>query len=228
MRKQILIVEDEIRMRMLLKDYFEKEDFEILEADNGITALNIFKNNENSISLIILDLMMPLMDGFTLCKSIREISYIPIIILTARSSDDDKLLGYDLGADDYVTKPFSPKILVAKAKALLKRSTALETNKITYKNIQGLIINTASHEVYVDEEEIYLTPNEYNLLLYLIQNQGVSLSRNKILDNVWGIDYYGDPRTVDTTIKRLREKLKEKSSFISTVRGSGYKFEVKK
>lgn len=228
MRKQILIVEDEIRMRMLLKDYFEKENFEILEADNGITALNIFKNNENSISLIILDLMMPLMDGFTLCKSIREISYIPIIILTARSSDDDKLLGYDLGADDYVTKPFSPKILVAKAKALLKRSTALETNKITYKNIQGLIINTASHEVYVDEEEIYLTPNEYNLLLYLIQNQGVSLSRNKILDNVWGIDYYGDPRTVDTTIKRLREKLKEKSSFISTVRGSGYKFEVKK
>lgn len=228
MRKQILIVEDEIRMRMLLKDYFEKEDFEILEADNGITALNIFKNNENSISLIILDLMMPLMDGFTLCKSIREISYIPIIILTARSSDDDKLLGYDLGADDYVTKPFSPKILVAKAKALLKRSTSLETNKITYKNIQGLIINTASHEVYVDEEEIYLTPNEYNLLLYLVQNQGVSLSRDKILDNVWGIDYYGDPRTVDTTIKRLREKLKEKSSFISTVRGSGYKFEVKK
>lgn len=228
MRKQILIVEDEIRMRMLLKDYFEKENFEILEADNGITALNIFKDNENSISLIILDLMMPLMDGFTLCKSIREISYIPIIILTARSSDDDKLLGYDLGADDYVTKPFSPKILVAKTKALLKRSTSLETNKITYKNIQGLIINTASHEVYVDEEEIYLTPNEYNLLLYLVQNQGVSLSRDKILDNVWGIDYYGDPRTVDTTIKRLREKLKEKSSFISTVRGSGYKFEVKK
>lgn len=228
MRKQILIVEDEIRMRMLLKDYFEKEDFEILEADNGITALNIFKDNENSILLIILDLMMPLMDGFTLCKSIREISYIPIIILTARSSDDDKLLGYDLGADDYVTKPFSPKILVAKTKALLKRSTSLETNKITYKNIQGLIINTASHEVYVDEEEIYLTPNEYNLLLYLVQNQGVSLSRDKILDNVWGIDYYGDPRTVDTTIKRLREKLKEKSSFISTVRGSGYKFEVKK
>lgn len=228
MRKQILIVEDEIRMRMLLKDYFEKENFEILEADNGITALNIFKDNENSISLIILDLMMPLMDGFTLCKSIRDTSYIPIIILTARSSDDDKLLGYDLGADDYVTKPFSPKILVAKTKALLKRSTSLETNKITYKNIQGLIINTASHEVYVDEEEIYLTPNEYNLLLYLVQNQGVSLSRDKILDNVWGIDYYGDPRTVDTTIKRLREKLKEKSSFISTVRGSGYKFEVKK
>ena len=227
MKKQILIVEDEIRMRMLLKDYFEKEDFNILEADNGITALNIFKKDEKNISLIILDLMMPLMDGFTLCKSIRDISYIPIIILTARSSDDDKLLGYDLGEDDYVTKPFSPKILVAKAKALLKRSTSLENNNITYKNIHGLVINTASHEVYVNEEEIYLTPNEYNLLLYLMQNQGISLSRDKILDNVWGIDYYGDPRTVDTTIKRLREKLKEKSSFISTVRGSGYKFEVK-
>ncbi|SUY46936.1 response regulator with CheY-like receiver domain and winged-helix DNA-binding domain [Clostridium putrefaciens] len=228
MKKQILIVEDEIRMRMLLKDYFEKEDFDILEADNGITALNIFKNNENSLSLIILDLMMPLMDGFTLCKSLRDISYIPIIILTARSSDDDKLLCYDLGADDYVTKPFSPKILVAKSKALLKRSASLNITNITCKNIQGLVINTASHEVYVDEEEIYLTPNEYNLLLYLMQNQGISLSRDKILDNVWGIDYYGDPRTVDTTIKRLREKLKEKSSFISTVRGSGYKFEVKK
>ncbi|MBU5590595.1 response regulator transcription factor [Clostridium sp. MSJ-4] len=228
MEKTILIVEDELRMRLLLRDYFKKEGFKVLEAENGLTALSIFKNEKSHINLIILDIMMPLMDGFTFCKSIREISYVPIIILTAKSDEEDKLLGYELGADDYVTKPFSPKILVAKAKALLKRSDSLDFIEKNNEEFDGLIINTLSHEVYLDEEEIYLTPKEYDLLIYLVENKGIALNRDKILDNVWGIDYFGDPRTVDTNIKRLREKLKNKSYLISTVRGSGYKFEVKK
>ncbi|WP_032121533.1 response regulator transcription factor [Clostridium amazonitimonense] len=228
MEKTILIVEDELRMRLLLRDYFKKEGFKVLEAENGLTALSIFKNEKSHINLIILDIMMPLMDGFTFCKSIREISYVPIIILTAKSDEEDKLLGYELGADDYVTKPFSPKILVAKAKALLKRSDSLNSIEKNNEEFDGLVINTLSHEVYLDEEEIYLTPKEYDLLIYLVENKGIALNRDKILDNVWGIDYFGDPRTVDTNIKRLREKLKNKSYLISTVRGSGYKFEVKK
>jgi DNA-binding response OmpR family regulator len=223
MNKTILLVEDEIRIRFLLRDYFHKENFNVLEASNGREALEIFSNN--IIDLIILDIMMPEVDGFTVCKAIREISTLPIILLTAKSEEEDKLLGYDLGADDYVTKPFSPKVLVAKVKALLKRTDSHKDLSII--NYNGLKINKLSHEVIVDDKEINLSPKEFDLLLFLVSNEGIALTRDKILDNVWGVDYYGDIRTVDTNIKRLREKLLSKSEYISTVRGSGYKFEVK-
>lgn len=225
LNKHILLVEDEIRMRILLRDYFIKEGFKVSEASNGQEGFFMFKRFQ--FDLIILDIMMPLMDGFTLCKNIRDTSKVPIIILTAKSEEDDKLLGYELGADDYVTKPFSPKVLVAKAKALLKRNEYLQTNQEDLLNLHGLEINKLSHEVKVFGNIINLSPKEFDLLIYLVDNKGIALSRDKILDNVWGLDYDGDSRTVDTNIKRLREKLGEKSSFISTVRGSGYKFEVK-
>lgn len=224
MNKNILIVEDELRIRILLRDYFKKDGFSIIEASDGEEALKCF--SETNIDLVILDIMMPKIDGFKVCKTIRSVSNIPIILLTAREEEEDKLLGYDLGADDYVTKPFSPKVLVAKAKALLKRATADTINK-NLSNYDGLKINKLSHEVTLDGVEISLSPKEYDLLLYLTSNKGIALSRDKILDNVWGYDYFGDIRTVDTNIKRLREKLLHKSSYITTVRGSGYKFEVK-
>ena len=169
--------------------------------------------------------MMPKVDGFTFLEKIRKVSSVPVILLTAKAEEEDKLQGYEFGADDYMTKPFSPKVLVAKAKALLKRTrTDIDSSS---QDFNGLTINKLSHEVKVDNEEISLSPKEYELLLYLISNEGIALSRDTILDNVWGIDYYGDIRTVDTNIKRLREKLLDKSKYIVTVRGSGYKFEVK-
>jgi two-component system, OmpR family, response regulator ResD len=226
MEKSILIVEDEIRMRSLLTDYFKREGYRIFQADNGVMGLDIFQTSE--INLVILDIMMPEMDGFTLCKNIRKTSDVPIIILTARSEEDDKLLGYELGADDYITKPFSPRILVAKAKALLKRSEASAgSSSEGVIDIGGLVINELSHEVHINKESIYLSPKEFDLLLYFIKNKGIALTREKLLDNVWGYTYDGDLRTVDTHIKRLREKLQGKADLISTVRGSGYKFEVK-
>ena len=169
---------------------------------------------------------MPKIDGFKVCETIRSVSNIPIILLTAKEEEEDKLKGYDLGADDYVTKPFSPKVLVAKIKALLKRieNTNVDKNILDFN---GLTINKLSHEVRLGEKEVSLSPKEYDLLIYLTSNKGIALSRDKILDNVWGFDYFGDIRTVDTNIKRLREKLLNKSSYITTVRGSGYKFEVK-
>jgi two-component system, OmpR family, response regulator ResD len=226
MGKTILIVEDEQRMRALLSDYFKKEGYVSLEASNGIEGIKTFNNNQ--IDLVILDIMMPFMDGWEVCKSIRKISNIPIILLTAKAEDDDKLLGYELGADDYITKPFSPKVLVAKVKALLKRVEIQNIANIDIVNIDGLIIDELSHEVKIDDATIELTPKEYDLLLFLVKNKGIALSRDQILDNVWGMDYYGDTRTVDTNIKRLREKLGEKADLITTIRGSGYKFEVKK
>lgn len=226
MKENILIVEDEERMRKLIDAYLKKEGYKTLEAKDGVEAVRIFDSNE--ITLIILDIMMPLMDGFNVCKYIRKNSNVPIIILTAKSEEEDKLLGYELGADDYVTKPFSPKILVAKAKALLKRYYPDNDYNISNMNLDGVIINELSHEVTIDNKEIYLSPKEYDLLLYFVKNKGIVLSRNKILDVVWGIDYYGDLRTVDTHIKRLREKLMDKAYLIATVRGSGYKLEVKR
>ena len=223
MRKNILIVEDEIRIRFLLRDYFQKEDFLVYEAENGKEALEIFKSNK--IDLIILDIMMPVMDGLTVLEKIREVSTIPVILLTAKGQEEDKLQGYDYGADDYITKPFSPKVLIAKVKALLKRTR--DNLDSSYQEFNGLTINKLSHEVKVDGTEILLSPKEYELLVYLITNEGIALSRDNILDNVWGLDYYGDIRTVDTNIKRLREKLLSKSNCIVTVRGSGYKFEGK-
>lgn len=223
MKKSILIVEDETRIRMLIRDYLTKEDFNIYEATNGEEALVLF--SKYKIDLIVLDIMMPKMNGFEVLDKLREVSTVPVILLTAKSEEDDKLQGYELGADDYMTKPFSPKILVAKIKALLKRTrTELDSS---LQDFNGLVLNSLSHEVKVDSKVLNLSPTEYDLLQYLISNEGIALSRDTILDNVWGIDYYGDIRTVDTNIKRLREKLGPKASYIVTVRGSGYKFEVK-
>ena len=223
MKKSILIVEDEIRIRFLIKDYLLKEDYNVFEAENGIEALDILKNNK--LDLIVLDIMMPKMDGLTCLSKIREHSTIPVILLTAKSQEEDKLQGYEVGADDYMTKPFSPKVLVAKIKALLKR-TREEVDSST-QDYNGLIINKLSHEVKINNKPLSLSPKEYELLIYLIDNESIALSRDNILDNVWGLDYYGDIRTVDTNIKRLREKLGDKSNYIVTVRGSGYKFEVR-
>lgn len=223
MKKSILIVEDETRIRMLIRDYLAREEFNIYEATNGEEALALF--SKYKIDLIVLDIMMPKMNGFEVLDKLREVSTVPVILLTAKSEEDDKLQGYELGADDYMTKPFSPKILVAKIKALLKRTrTELDSS---LQDFNGLVLNSLSHEVKVDSKVLNLSPTEYDLLQYLISNEGIALSRDTILDNVWGIDYYGDIRTVDTNIKRLREKLGPKSSYIVTVRGSGYKFEVK-
>lgn len=225
MEYTILIAEDEERMRKLIRDYFKKENFQVLEASNGVEAMEILKNNK--VDLVILDIMMPYMDGWTVCTNVRKTSNIPIIMLTAKGEEEDKLLGYELGADDYVTKPFSPKVLVAKGKALLKRAS-IDKSKSGIMNFDGLEINEISHNVTIDGEEILLSPKEYDLLLYFAKNKGIALSRDTILDKVWGFDYYGGLRTVDTNIKRLREKLKDKADYIVTVRGSGYKFEVKK
>lgn len=224
MNKQILIAEDEPRMRRLIKDYLSREGFVIVEASNGKEALELFQTNK--FDLLILDIMMPLLNGFDLCKAVRDISNIPIIILTARSDDDDEVLGYDLGADDYITKPFSPKILVAKVKALLRRLDDLNVTNASIE-INNLSINKTSHEVQIDGETLSLSPKEYDLLIFLAENKNSVFSRNSLLDKVWGYDFDGDIRTVDTHIKRLREKLGEYSNLIITVRGSGYKLEYK-
>lgn len=223
MRKSILIVEDELRIRFLLRDYLIKDNFNVFEASNGQEGLLMISSHK--IDLVLLDIMMPVMDGLTMLEKLREVSTVPVILLTAKGEEEDKLQGYDYGADDYITKPFSPKVLIAKVKALLKRTR----NDIdsSYQEFNGLTINKLSHEVKVDGKEISLSPKEYELLTYLITNEGIALSRDNILDNVWGLDYYGDIRTVDTNVKRLREKLMDKSNLIVTVRGSGYKFENK-
>ncbi|HBM80282.1 MAG: response regulator transcription factor [Clostridiales bacterium] len=224
MSKNIMIVEDEYRMRHLLSDYFRKEGYSIVEAEDGKEALEKFKED---IDVIILDIMLPNLDGWTVCKAIRNSSNVPIIMLTAKSEEDDKLLGYELGADDYVTKPFSPKVLVAKVKALIKRTEILTGNTDGITESSGIRIDENAHDVTVDGRPVNLAPKEYDLLLYLMRNKSVALAREKILDNIWGYDYYGDFRTVDTHIKRLREKLGDKGELICTVRGSGYKFEAK-
>lgn len=224
MKKNILIIEDETRIRFLLRDYFFKEGFNIIEASDGDEGINYFMNSK--VDLVILDIMMPRVDGITVLEMIRKVSKVPVILLTAKGQEEDKLFGYEMGADDYMTKPFSPKVLVAKVKALLKRTS--EESFSSENDYNGLTINKLSHEVKINDEIINLSPKEFELLSYLADNEGIALSRDNILDNVWGLDYYGDLRTVDTNIKRLREKLGEKSTYIITVRGSGYRFEAKK
>lgn len=222
MDRTILMVDDEDRMRFLMEAYLKKEGLGVVLAENGKEALEKFEKNK--IDLVVLDIMMPVMDGWTVCRKLRKISNVPIIMLTARSEDEDQLLGFQLGTDSYVSKPISPNILVARVKALLKRTYSDEKYNDSY---DGLCINEEAHEVKIDKKNIYLSPKEFELLCYLIKNKNIVLTREKILDAVWGIDYYGDLRTVDTHVKRLREKLGERSYLISTVRGLGYKFGLK-
>lgn len=225
MMETILVVDDEERIRNLVSIYLKKEQYNIIQAENGSEAIDIF--NKNKIDLVILDVMMPIMDGWDVCKEIRKTSDIPVIMLTAKSEEDDELLGFELGTDHYITKPFVPKLLVAKVKAIIRRTHISEASVKDGNNFDGLVVDNLSHEVTVDNIEINLSPKEFELLNYFMINKRIVLSREKILDAVWGIDYYGDLRTVDTVIKRLREKLGEKSYLIATIRGTGYKFEVR-
>ncbi|MCH3963236.1 MAG: response regulator transcription factor [Clostridium sp.] len=226
MNRTILMVDDEDRMRVLMEAYLKKEGFGVILAENGQKALDKFK--KNSIDLVVLDIMMPVMDGWTVCRRLREISNVPIIMLTAKAEDEDQLLGFQLGTDSYVTKPVSPNVLVAKVKALLKRAYSSLDENINSENFDGLNVNEDAHEVKIDGNDIYLSPKEFELLCYIMKNKNIVLTREKILDSVWGMDYYGDLRTVDTHVKRLREKLGDRAYLISTVRGVGYKFGVKK
>ncbi len=221
--KKILIVEDEERMRRLIGDYLKREGFKIIEAEDGKMALKSFEHE--NIDLIILDIMLPEYDGWTVCREIRKSSKVPIIMLTARSEESDELFGFELGADEYVTKPFSPKILVARVNALLRRANVIIEDIVS---IEGIEVDQIAHRVLIDGNGVEMTPKEYELLDFMIKNVGQALTREQILDEVWGYDYYGDFRTVDTHIKRLRIKLNEKSNLIQTVRGIGYRFEVKK
>ena len=220
---KILVVDDEARMRKLVKDFLVKKDFDVLEAEDGLKALDIFFENKN-IALVILDVMMPKMDGWKVCKEISEFSKVPIIMLTAKSDEKDELLGFELGVDEYISKPFSPKILVARVEALLRRSGNISTNDIV--NIGGIEINKSAHIVTVDGERVELSFKEFELLSYFVENVGIALSREKILNNVWNYDYFGDARTIDTHVKKLRSKLGEKGNYIKTIWGMGYKFEV--
>ncbi|CUB09238.1 Transcriptional regulatory protein SrrA [Bacillus cereus] len=224
MNKTVLLVEDERRLREIVSDYFRNEGFEVIEAEDGKKALELFAEHE--IDLIMLDIMLPEIDGWSVCRRIRKESAVPIIMLTARSDEDDTLLGFELGADEYVTKPFSPKVLVARAKTLLKRADGVvgvaEENAMS---LAGIEVNRLSRTVLVEGEEIILTHKEFELLVYLMENKGIVLSRQHLLDQLWGYDYYGDDRTVDTHIKKLRNKLGDKAKHIGTVIRVGYKFE---
>lgn len=218
---KILVVDDEELIRNVIREYLKLEDYEVDEAVDGEDALN--KARINDYSLIIMDIMMPKMDGYQACKEIRKIKSVPFIILSARSEEYDKLMGFDLGIDDYVTKPFSPKELVARVKAILKRTNTQET----YYKIGDLVIDDKAHEVSVFNEQVYLTPKEYDLLKFFVSNKNIALSREQLLTNVWGYDFYGDDRTIDTHVKTLRKNLGDCGEYIKTVRGIGYKFEYK-
>jgi DNA-binding response OmpR family regulator len=220
----ILIVDDESRMRKLVRDFLVQKGFSILEAADGEEALKIFEENENKIGLILLDVMMPKLDGWSVLRQIRQGSKVPIIMLTARGEEQDELFGFELGVDEYIAKPFSPKILVARVEAILKRT---KENENDVKDYGGIVIDSDGRTVKVDEKNIELSLREYELLKYLVDNSGIALSRDKILNNVWNYDYYGDSRTIDSHIKKVRHKLGKKGKYIETVRGIGYKFEVK-
>lgn len=223
---KILLVEDEAKMRELIRVAFKKENFETHEAVDGKQALTMLKNFH--FDIVILDIMLPEIDGWTVCREIRKTSDIPIIMLTARGEEFDKLFGFELGADDYIVKPFSPRELVARVKALLRRAENRDVEVSSIIDMGDISINTLSREVKVEDKTISLTNKEYELLLFLVTNQNIVFTREQLLLKVWGYDQYGDPRTVDTHIKRIREKLGSKSSSIATIWGVGYKFEVKK
>lgn len=225
MKRSVLIVEDEQLMREVIADYFVDANYNVTQAKDGIEAIELAK--EYDYDIILLDLMLPELDGFSVCRKIRKTMDTPIIIITARSDEDDKLIGYELGADDYVTKPFSPKVLIAKANALIKRSRGNVCGSDNEVSAAGIVINQDSHTVTIDGEYIDLTPKEYELLIFLMINKGKVLSRDTLLSRVWGYDYFGDLRTVDTHIKKLRSKLGTKSAHIKTLIKAGYKFDEK-
>ena len=220
----ILVVDDEFRMRKLVKDFLLKENCKVLEAGDGEEAIKVFDENKDKINLILLDVMMPKLDGWSVLRQIRQESKVPVIMLTARGEEQDELFGFELGVDEYISKPFSPKILVARIKAILNRT---EDKQKENKNFGGIEINTEGRTVTVDGKQIELSLREYELLKYLLDNENVALSRDKILNNVWNYDYYGDSRTIDSHIKKIRHKLGKKGKYIKTIRGVGYKFEVK-
>ena len=221
----ILVVDDESRMRKLIKDFLAQKGYSILEAGDGEEALHVYEENKNHINLILLDVMMPKLDGWSVLRQIRQTSRIPIIMLTARGEEQDELFGFELGVDEYISKPFSPKILVARVEAILKRVYG-DTKQL--KDYDGIVIDQEGRTVKVDGKPIDLSLREYELLKYLLDNENIALSRDKILNNVWNYDYYGDSRTIDSHIKKIRHKLGKKGKYIETVRGIGYKFEIKK
>ena len=220
----ILVVDDEQRMRKLIKDFLKVKGYSILEAEDGEKALEVYRENKSKIELILLDVMMPKLDGWSVLRQIRQESNIPIIMLTARGEEQDELFGFELGVDEYISKPFSPKILVARVEAILKRTNQ---NVTEAKDYAGIEIDKEGRTVKVDGKAIELSLREYELLIYLIENKNIALSRDKILNNVWNYDYYGDSRTIDSHIKKIRHKLGKKGKYIKTIRGIGYKFEMK-
>ena len=220
----VLVVDDESRMRKLIKDFLAQKGYSILEAVDGEDALKVFTENQNQINLILLDVMMPKLDGWSVLRQIRQTSKVPIIMLTARGEEQDELFGFELGVDEYIAKPFSPKILVARVEALLKRTMG---DKNEVKDYGGITIDPEGRTVKVDGKTVELSLREYELLKYLVDNENIALSRDKILNNVWNYDYYGDSRTIDSHIKKIRHKLGKKGKYIETMRGVGYKFEVK-
>lgn len=219
---KVLIADDESRMRKLVKDFLSKDNFDVIEAENGEQAVDIFFSDKG-IALVILDVMMPKMDGWQVCREIRKQSKVPIIMLTAKSDEKDELLGFELGVDEYVTKPFSPKVLVARVDAILRRSKLIDEDTV---EIGGITIDKQAHQVLIDGSPIDLSVKEFELLEFFILNRGVALSREKILNNVWNYDYFGDARTIDTHVKKLRSKMGEKGDYIKTIWGMGYKFEI--
>ena len=222
-RLKVLVVDDESRMRKLVRDFLVKKDFEVLEAGDGAEAIDIFFATKD-IALVILDVMMPKMDGWQVCREIRAYSQVPIIMLTAKSDERDELLGFELGVDEYISKPFSPKILVARVEAILRRTSGLAADDVIRAG--GIEVDKAAHEVTIDGKSIELSYKEFELLTYFMENQGIALSREKILNSVWNYDYFGDARTIDTHVKKLRSKLGAKGDYIKTIWGMGYKFEV--
>ena len=220
----VLVIDDESRMRKLIRDFLAQKGYSILEAQDGEEALKVFEENKNKIDIILLDVMMPKLDGWSVLRQIRQTSTVPIIMLTARGEEQDELFGFELGVDEYISKPFSPKILVARVEAIIKRSKAIEKH---VKDYGGIEIDADGRTVKVDGKQIELSLREYELLKYLRDNSNIALSRDKILNNVWNYDYYGDSRTIDSHIKKIRHKLGKKGKYIQTMRGVGYKFEIK-
>ena len=220
----VMIVDDESSMRKLVKDFLLQKNFKVIEAENGEVAIDLFEERKDKIDLILLDVMMPKFDGWSVLRKIRQTSNVPVIMLTARGEEQDELFGFELGADEYIAKPFSPKILVARVEALLNRTRTKKENKTDYS---GIIVDYDGRTVSCDGKDIELSLREYELLTYLLENEGIALSREKILNNVWNYDYYGDSRTIDSHIKKIRHKLGKKGKYIKTIRGVGYKFETK-